>query len=45
MIYSQKNVRINWLKNNDKNFFHSMIILRFGKTKIAKEEFYGAKKE
>ena len=25
-------------------FFNSIIILRFGKTKVAKEEFYGAKK-
>ena len=27
-----------------KTFFHSIIMLRFGKTKIAKGEFYGAKK-
>ena len=40
-----KNVCINQLKNNDsKIFFDSMIILVFGKIKVAKEEFYGAKK-
>ena len=25
-------------------FFDSIIMLRFGETKVAKEEFYGAKK-
>ena len=33
------------LKNNDNNISDSIIILRFGKTKTAKEEFYGAKNE
>ena len=26
------------------NIFHCIIILRFGKTKVAKDDFYGAKK-
>ena len=41
-MYSQKN-GINQLKNSDK-FFNSIIMLRFSKTKVAKEEFHGAKK-
>ena len=32
VMYSLKNVQINYLKNNDKTFFDSLIILRFGKT-------------
>ena len=32
------------LKTTAAKFFSSMIILRFGKTKVAKEEFHGAKK-
>ena len=39
-----KNARINYLKNNCKSLFHSIIMLRFGKTIIAKEKFYAAKK-
>ena len=39
---SQKNVRINQLKSNDKNVFDSIIMLRFGEAKVAKEKFYGA---
>ena len=31
-MYSLKNVQINYLKNNDKTFFDSLIILRFCKT-------------
>ena len=31
------------LRNNDINLFDSRIMLRFGKTKVAKEEFYSAK--
>ena len=27
------------------NFFDNMTMLRFGETKVAKEEFYGAKKQ
>ena len=45
IMYSQKNVRINQLKNKDKEFFDSKIMLRFSKTKIAKEDFYGVKKQ
>ena len=40
----QKNAPINWLKNNHKNFVHSIIMLRFGQTKVTKEKFYAAKK-
>ena len=42
--YFQKNARINQLKDNHKNFVHSIIILKFGEKKIAKEKFYVAKK-
>ena len=42
--YFQKNVRINQLKNNHKNFVHSKIMLRFGKTKVTKEDFHATKK-
>ena len=45
MICSQKNAPIIQLKNVDKSFFDSMIILRFGKAKVIKRKFYGAKKE
>ena len=45
IMYSQKNVLINQLKNKDNEFFDSKIMLRFSKTKIAKEEFYGVKKQ
>ena len=45
IMYSQKNVRISQLKNKDNEFFDSKIMLRFSKTKIAKEEFYGVKKQ
>ena len=31
-------------KNNQKNFVDSIMMLRLGKTKVAKEEFYCAKK-
>ena len=32
-------------KNNNKNYFHSITILRLGEImKVAKEEFYGANK-
>ena len=31
-------------KSKDKKFYDSIIILRFGKTKVAKEEFYSTKK-
>ena len=31
-------------KVKTKSFFDSIIFLRFGETKVAKEEFYGAKK-
>ena len=31
-------------KNNCSKSFDSIIMLRFGKTKLGKEEFYGAKK-
>ena len=35
---------MNQLENNQKTFFHGMIMLRFEETKIAKEECYAAKK-
>ena len=44
IIYSQKDVSINSLKNNDKNMFDSIIMLRSGVTKVAKEKIYAAKK-
>ena len=31
-------------KNNDSKTFDSMIMLRYGKTKVVKKEFYGVKK-
>ena len=31
-------------KNNHKTFFYSIIMMKFGKTEIAKEKFYAAKK-
>ena len=31
-------------KNNDKMFFDSIIMMRFGETKVPKEKFYSAKK-
>ena len=31
------------MEKNDNKIFDSMIMLRFGKTKVAKKEFYGAK--
>ena len=40
-IYFQKNVCINQLKNNFK-VVDFMIMLRFGKVKVAKERLYGA---
>ena len=30
-------------KNDDSNFFNSLIMLRFGETKVAKEQFHGVK--
>ena len=42
IIYSQKNLRINQLKNNDKII--SIIMLRFGETKVTKEKLYGTKR-
>ena len=33
-----------WLAKNSDKFFYSIILLRFSKTKVAKEEFHGAKK-
>ena len=44
IIYSQKDVSINLLKNNDKNMFDSIIMLRSGVTKVPKEKIYAAKK-
>ena len=32
------------IKNNDKNFFNTIIIIRFNETKVAKEELHCAKK-
>ena len=43
IIYSDKIVSIIQLKKNDKTFFDSIIMLRFDKTKVAKEEYYGVK--
>ena len=44
IIHFYKNFCINELNNNDKNVFDSIIILRFGETKVAKENFYVTKK-
>ena len=41
----QKNIRTQQLINDDNNFFDSVIMLRFVKTKVAKEEFYDAKRK
>ena len=30
-------------RNNDNKIFDSILMFRFGKIKVAKEEFYGAK--
>ena len=43
IIHFYKNFCINELNNNDKNVFDSIIILRFGETKVAKENFYVTK--
>ena len=32
------------LKNNHENGFHSIIMLRFGETKVIKEKFYAPQK-
>ena len=32
------------IKNNEKNFFNTIIIIRFNETKVAKEELHCAKK-
>ena len=34
---------MNYLKKNDKIFFDSVILLKFRKTKVAKEKFYPTK--
>ena len=34
---------MNYLKQNDKKFFDSVIMLKFRKTKVAKEKFYATK--
>ena len=44
LIYFQRNVPINQLKDIEKILFDSIIMLRFGKTKVREEEFYGSKK-
>ena len=44
IIYFQKNICINQLKNNDKDFFDSIIMLRFGQTKTAKNQSIWFKK-
>ena len=43
-MYFLKNVRSNQLKSNHKYFFVTIIMLRFGETKIAREKFNAAKK-
>ena len=45
IIYSQINVRIILLKNDNKICFDSILILGFGETKEAKEIVHGAKKK
>ena len=42
-IFSE-NGHINYLKNNYKHFVCSMLMVKVGKTEIAKEKFYAAKK-
>ena len=37
--------RVNNIKTNNKKLFYSIIMLRFGKINVVKEEFYGAKKK
>ena len=44
VVNSWKNVVINQLKYNYKNFVDDIVMLRFGETKVAKEKFYGTKK-
>ena len=43
MRYFQKNVCINYLKNNHKNSFHSITILKFEETKVKKEKNHAIK--
>ena len=38
----QKNVCINELRNNDNKIFVSIVMLKFGQTKVSKGEFHGA---
>ena len=45
VIYFQKTVHINSLKNNDEKSFDSIIMLRFDEKKVTKEKFYGTKKD
>ena len=44
ILYFEKYARINQLQNNHKIFFHNILTLRIGETKIAKGKFYAAKK-
>ena len=44
-MYFQKNFCVNQLKNSYRKFVDSIIMFKFGKTKVAKEEFYSAKKQ
>ena len=44
IIYSKKDARINQIENNNKMSFDSIIMVKFVKTKVAKEDFYGTKK-
>ena len=43
MTYLQKDARINYFKNNYKNFFYSLIMWIFGEKKVTKEKFHAAK--
>ena len=48
MMYFSKKYKlayINQLKNNQKSCFDSIIMLRYGETKIEKEKCYRAKKQ
>ena len=41
--FLEQNAHISQLKSNQKNFFCSVIMVKFGKTEIAKQKFYVAK--
>ena len=44
-MYFQKNVCVNQLKSSCRKLVDGIIMFKFGKTKVAKEEFYSEKKQ